>query len=99
MDNGTPFLLEKELVSYVLQLMLRLCLCKQADICVSFYLHVSLRKSTSEIELYLLGIFHLLELYLCKQRERHLYECLVIPVLVGEKTPIRTRIIGIFHFH
>ena len=57
MDNGTPFLLEKELVSYVLQLMLRLCLCKQADICVSFYLHVSLRKSTSETEVKLFVFF------------------------------------------
>ena len=66
MDNGTPFLLEKELVSYVLQLMLRLCLCKQADICVSFYLHVSLRKSTSEIEVKLFVFFTFLLTFLWK---------------------------------
>ena len=33
-----------ELGSYILKIMLRLCLCKQTNICVSVQLHVSLRK-------------------------------------------------------
>ena len=44
-----------KLVSYVLQIML--CLCKQEKICMSFLLHVSVRKSTPEIGVKFLVFF------------------------------------------
>ena len=36
-------------MSYVLKVMLQICLCKQTNICMNVQLHVSLRKSASEI--------------------------------------------------
>ena len=59
-------------------------------------LHVSLRKSTSEIELQFLVFFTSMN-YIYVNKEGDV--CVSVWLLVWKKAPIRTRIIGIFHFH